>query len=44
MQYDYLAINSEGTSQYLWPRYDSHFVGITWHNVRSYGAKINRVI
>ena len=20
------------TSQYLWPRYDRHFVGITWHN------------
>ena len=23
----------EVTSQNLWPRYDRHFVGITWHNV-----------
>ena len=25
----------EVTSQNLWPRYDRHFVGITWHNVWS---------
>jgi len=25
----------EVTSQNLWPRYGRHFVGITWHNVRS---------
>ena len=25
----------EVTSQYLWPRYERHFVGITWHNVWS---------
>ena len=25
----------EVTSQNLWPRYDRHFVGITWHNVTS---------
>jgi len=23
------------TSQYLWPRYDRHFVAIAWHNVWS---------
>ena len=34
----------EATSQYLRPRYDRHFVGITWHNVWSYAAKIYRVI
>ena len=26
---------SEVTSQNLWPRYERHFVGITWHNVCS---------
>ena len=31
-------------SQYLWPRYDCHFVGITWHNVWSSEVKIYRVI
>ena len=25
----------EVTSQNLWPRYDRHFVGTTWHNVWS---------
>ena len=25
----------EVTSQNLWPRYNRHFVGIAWHNVRS---------
>ena len=25
----------EMMSQNIWPRYDRHFVGITWHNVRS---------
>jgi len=25
----------EVTSQNLWPRYDRHFVGVTWHNVWS---------
>ena len=25
----------EVTSQNLWSRYDRHFVGITWHNVRN---------
>ena len=25
----------EVTSRNLWPRYDRHFVGITWHNVWS---------
>ena len=34
----------EVTSQNLWPRYDRHFVGITWHNVWSSAAKIYRVI
>jgi len=33
----------EMTSQYLWLRYDRHFVGITWHNVEL-RAKIYRVI
>jgi len=32
------------TSQNLWSRYDRHFVGKTWHNVRNRGAKIYRVI
>ena len=38
----YNAANTEGevTPQNLWPRYDRHFVGITWHNVWSWGAKI----
>ena len=27
--------HGEVTSQYLWLRYDRHFVGITWHNVWS---------
>jgi len=35
---------SEVTSQNLWPRYDRHFVGITWHNVCSQGPKIGRAI
>ena len=30
----------EVTSQNLWPRYDRHFVAVTWHNVWSQGAKI----
>ena len=34
----------EVTSQNLWPRHHRHFVGITWHNVWSKGAKIYRVI
>ena len=31
------AYNTQGdvTSQNLWPRYDCHFVGITWHTVWS---------
>ena len=33
----------EVTSQNLWPRYHHHFVGITWHNVCSKGARIYRV-
>ena len=33
----FVAANKYGevTSQNLWPRYDRHFVGITWHNVTS---------
>jgi len=34
----------EVTSQNLRPRYDRHFVGITWHNVCSYKAKLHGVI
>jgi len=34
----------EVTSQSLWSRHDRHFVGITWHNMWSQGAKIYRVI
>jgi len=38
--------NTQGevTSQYLWSRYDRHFVGKTWHNVWSYWMKIYHVI
>jgi len=32
------------TSQNLWSRYDRHFVGITWCNLRRYGENIYRVI
>ena len=32
------------TSQNLWSRYDRHFVGTTWHNVRNLGEKIYRVV
>ena len=39
-----LYAQGEVTSQNLWPRYDRHFVGITWHNAWSYGAKIYCVI
>ena len=34
----------EITSRNLRPRYDRHFVGITWHNAWSWGAKSYRVI
>ena len=34
----------EITSRNLRPRYDRHFVGMTWHNVWSWGAKSYRVI
>jgi len=37
-------VKPEVTLQNVWPRYDRHFVGITWHNVWSQGAKIYRVI
>ena len=38
--------NTQGemTSRNLWARYDRHFVGITWHNVWSWWAKICHVI
>ena len=32
------------TSQNLWSRYVRHFVGITWHNVCNYRAKVYHVI
>ena len=40
------SVNTQGevTSQNLWPRYNCHFVGITWQNVWSWWAKIYRVI
>jgi len=38
-----LYMQGEVTSQNLWTRYHHHFVGITWHNVWSKGAKIYRV-
>ena len=31
------------TSQNLWSRYVRHFVGITWHNVCNYWAKIYHI-
>ena len=34
----------EVTSQYLWPQYDRHVVGITWHDVWSEKAMIYGVV
>ena len=35
--YEFVDLYTKGemTSQNLWPRYDRHFVGVTWHNVWS---------
>jgi len=40
MEQNYVTVTLQYTegemmSQNIWPRYDRHFVGITWHNVRS---------
>jgi len=34
-QSNHLHHNKQGevTSQYLWPQYDRHFVGMTWHKM-----------